>query len=90
MEITTKGTIALKRLRQELQEDAGDDFPQAVLPQLLMLRDVCKNLDLNVFQAIEVLGESGWRGVTQYINSPACETINWKQVNQLCGELALP
>lgn len=87
MEITTKGAIALRHLRQQLQEDAGDDFPQDVLTQLLVLRDICKSLDMNVFQAKEVLGESGWRSTSQFINGPACDNINWERVNELHHEL---
>jgi len=83
MEVTTRGAIALRQFRQQLQEEAGSNFPQDVLIELLVLHDVCKNLDMNIFQAREVLGESGWTYVASYINSPACDTINWKRVNDL-------
>lgn len=83
MEVTTKGAIALKQLRQKLQEDANGEFPKAVMRELLILHDVCKSLDLNVFQAKEVLGNSGWQGVVGHLNSPACRDINWERINQL-------
>ena len=83
MEVTTRGAIALKQLRHELQDGAGEDFPQGVLAELLILHDVCRSLNLNVFQAREVLGESGWRCVNDHINSPVCGNINWERVNQL-------
>lgn len=83
MQITTKGAVALKQLRQQLQEDAGQDFPEDVLTELLVLHDVCKSLDLNVFQTKEVLGEAGWQGVAAYINSPACAAVNWNRISEV-------
>jgi hypothetical protein len=67
---TPQGLVALRRLRQELQEDAGCQFPQAVLREMLILYDVCKSLDLNIFQCREVLGELGWQYLHEYINKP--------------------
>lgn len=83
MEVTMKGAIALKQLRQKLQEDADTEFPESVMRELLILHDVCKSLDLNVFQAKEVLGHSGWRGVVDYLNSPACNAVNWEHINRV-------
>ena len=40
MRTDLNGLNALKRLRQEWQEDAGLAYPQEVLPQLLVLYDV--------------------------------------------------
>lgn len=78
-----RGVFALRQLRMELQEDAGSNFPNGVRTELLVLYDVCKSLDLNIFQAREVLGETGWQSVTDYINSPACESVDFEQVEQL-------
>lgn len=86
MEVTMRGATALRHLRHQLQDSAGEKFPQGVLTELLVLHDVCKSLDLNVFQAREILGESGWRCVADHINAPACDAINWARVNQVLGE----
>jgi hypothetical protein len=83
MEVTMRGITALKRLRQQLQEDASYRFPHDTLIQLLVLYDVCRSLDLNLFQAKEVLGELGWSSVMEYINGPACESVNWERLQQL-------
>ena len=80
---TLRGVIALRQLRMELQEDAGSNFPNDVHKELLVLYDVCKSLDLNIFQAREVLGETGWQSVTDYINSPACQSVDVEQAKQL-------
>ncbi len=74
---------ALRSLRQELQEDAGKDFPQAVLTELLVLRDVCKKLDLNVFQCQDVLGESGWEYLKRYMDTPIGMPIDDNNLNRL-------
>lgn len=86
MEVSMRGAIALRQLRHQFQDGAGEDFPEGVLTELLVLHDVCKSLDLNVFQAREVLGESGWRCVADHINAPACMEINWERVNQVIGK----
>lgn len=83
MEVSMKGMIALRQLRQQLQEDAGHKFPQDTLTQLLVLYDVCKSLDLNIFQVKEVLGELGWHGVTEHLNRSACESVNWERIQRL-------
>lgn len=70
MLIFFEGIIALRSLRHEWQQDAGEHFPQAVLIELLVLRDICKKLDLNIFQCQDVLGEEGWGYVNAYINMP--------------------
>ena len=70
MLITMAGMMALERLRTELQEHAGDDFPHAMLPQLLMLYDVCCYLELGIFQTREVLGEAGWAFVRAELSAP--------------------
>ena len=80
MLITMAGLTKLQALRQELQEDAGENFPQGVMTELLVLYDVCKLLELNIFQAREVIGELAWKYITSYINSPACNSINCKQI----------
>lgn len=76
------GVTALRSLRQELQEDAGEDFPQSVLTELLVLRDVCKKLDLNVFQCQDVLGEPGWEYVKRYIDTPIGMPVNDSDLDQ--------
>lgn len=70
MLITMAGMMALERLRTELQEHAGDDFPHAMLPQLLMLYDVCCYLELGTFHTREVLGEAGWAFVRAELDAP--------------------
>lgn len=80
--ITVSGMLALRRLRMELQEKAGDRFPEALCTELLVLHDACRYLDLTIFQARDILGEVGWRYVTDYINGPACDSVNWKRVRE--------
>lgn len=70
MLIDLRGTLALKQLRIELQESAGLDFPNSCLSELLVLYDVCKYLELPIFQAQEILGAQGYACVTEHINSP--------------------
>lgn len=70
MLITPRGVIALQALRLELQEEAGEHFPQSMLQEMLVLYDVCYHLQLNIFQCRDILGESGWQYVTEYINAP--------------------
>lgn len=80
MLITMAGLARLQALRQELQEDSGENFPHDVLTELLILYDVCKSLELNIFQAREVIGEVAWKHVISYLNSPACSMVNWERV----------
>jgi hypothetical protein len=70
MIINLRGIRALQQLRIEHQESAGLDFPESCLTEMLFLYDVCKSLDLSLFQAREVLGALAWEMVTNYINSP--------------------
>lgn len=83
MEVTMKGAKALRHLRQKLQEDAGEDFPNGISRELLVLYDVCKFLDLNIFEAKDVLGECGWQYVASYINAPTCNHVNWQRIREL-------
>ena len=85
MEVTMKGAFALKRLRQELQETAGEEFPNGIHRELLVLYDVCKYLDLNIFEAKDVLGEFGWLYVTTQICSPVCTTFNQTRMQEMIG-----
>lgn len=62
---------ALQKLRMEYQESAGMDFPAGCLTELLILYDICKSLDLSLFQVQQVLGAPGWALVIHHINSPA-------------------
>ena len=68
------GLCALRKLRKAWQEDAGDVFPEAVLTQLLVLYDVCKGLELNIFQIEDVLGRAGWQGIKDYLNTTVVPT----------------
>lgn len=67
METTMKGLFALRQLRRDLQDDAGLNFPQALHAEILVLHDVCRCLDLNIFQCREVLGEVGCAYVNGYL-----------------------
>jgi len=67
---TMAGIMALERLRTQLEEDAGDAFPHDVLPQLLMLYDVCRCLDLSIFHIREVLGDVGWTFLRAELDAP--------------------
>ena len=89
MEVTIKGVQALRQLRFELQEDSGAGFPHDVLTQLLMLHDVCKCLDLTIFQARHVLGDIGWQYVKEYIERPAYISFNKQAVQCIDGEYSI-
>lgn len=67
MEATMKGLFALRQLRRGLQDDAGLNFPQEVHTEMLVLYDVCRSLDLNLFQCRDILGEVGWAYVNGYL-----------------------
>ncbi|CAN5384283.1 hypothetical protein BH10CHL1_BH10CHL1_45170 [soil metagenome] len=69
METTMKGLCALQRLRQEIQDDAGLEFPQALHIEMLVIYDVCKRLDFNIFQCKEVLGVIGWQYINDYLET---------------------
>lgn len=64
-----RGIKALQQLRIDLQESAGLEFPHAYTQQLLILHDVCKYLEIPVFQAREILGVHGYNHVAECINS---------------------
>ena len=67
MIIGMKGIQSLRQLRRDLQDEAGLSFPQAVHIELLVLYDVCRCLEFNIFQCKEVLGEVGWAYVNGYL-----------------------
>lgn len=67
---TMAGILALENLRTQMQEDAGDAFPQDLLPQLLVLYDVCRCLELNIFLTREVMGDIGWIFVRSQLDAP--------------------
>lgn len=69
MLIDIRGIKALQKLRIEIQESAGLEYPDTCLRELLVLCDVCKYLGLSTFQAKEVLGAHGYDVVTQHFNS---------------------
>lgn len=70
METAMKGLYALRKLRQELQDNAGLEFPQATHVEILVLYDVCKCLAFNLFQCKAVLGEIGWCYINSYLAMP--------------------
>jgi hypothetical protein len=74
MHTTMTGICALQKLRQAWQEEAGDAFPEEFLTELLVLYDVCKGLELNVFQIEEILGRSGRQGLKDYLDSKVIPT----------------
>ncbi|MEZ4677260.1 MAG: hypothetical protein R2932_23885 [Caldilineaceae bacterium] len=47
------------------------DFPDGCLTELLILYDICKSLELSIFQAQQVLGAPAWELVIEHINGPA-------------------
>ncbi|MCB0143402.1 MAG: hypothetical protein KDE50_26120 [Caldilineaceae bacterium] len=74
---SNSGIGALRSLRLELEEEAGESFPQSVITELLVLRDICKKLELNIFQCQEVIGEQGWNYVNAYIDTPIGSPVDW-------------
>ena len=70
MIIDLRGVQALQQLRMDLQEAAGEDFPQGCLTELLVLYDVCKAFELSMFMTQDVLGEPAWRTVNDFLNAP--------------------
>ena len=70
MLIAYEGVIALRRLRLELQDSGGAAYPQALHTEMLVLYDVCRHLQMTIFQCREVLGEAGLDYVTRYMNGP--------------------
>lgn len=77
-----KAIDALKRLRQEWQEDAGVAYPEDVLLQLLVLYDVCKGLELTIFEVREILGQVAYTAVKAYINTPALCEVNFTEAHK--------
>lgn len=75
MIINLRGIKALQQLRIEYQESAGLEFPASCLTEMLFLYDVCKSLELSLFQVQEVLGAPAWTMVRDYINSPVGVTL---------------
>ena len=63
------GLERLQQLRQQLQEDTGETYPQGVMRELLVLYDVGKALDMTYFELRSVMGVDGFKAVTQHINS---------------------
>ena len=74
MQMSPQSIDSLRQLRIELQEDAGKSYPNGVLRELLVLYDVCRCLELNIFLAKQIMGEVGWSYVVEYINQP-CHTM---------------
>lgn len=65
-----RGVKALQQLRLELEESAGQEFPESCLTEMLVLYDVCKHLDLPLYHAQGVLGAPAYQMVKDYINAP--------------------
>ena len=63
------GVVALRKLRKQWQEDAGTDYPDAALTELLVLYDVCHCLEFSIFQAQDVLGPVAWQTVQQHLDT---------------------
>mgnify|MGYP001468148144 CR=1 FL=1 len=61
------GIAALCELRVELEEDAADEYPQAVLRELLVLFDVCRAFGLDMHRTKSVSGTIGLRYVQQHL-----------------------
>lgn len=83
MRTDMQGVAALKRLRQEFQDDAGEDYPEDVIPQLLVLYDVGKALDLSFFTIKDVLGDVGFTAVRNHINKPAVIDVDYEKVAEV-------
>jgi hypothetical protein len=66
---TVAVVCALRGLRLAWEEDAGDEFPQAVLTELLVLYDVGKRLELNIFQLNDVLGDEACASIKHHLNT---------------------
>lgn len=69
MRTTVAGISGLRQLRMQLEEDAGNDFPEAVLTEILTLYDVCHSLHLNVFQIREVMGNAALLGIHNHLDA---------------------
>ncbi|MEZ4713113.1 MAG: hypothetical protein R3A44_38340 [Caldilineaceae bacterium] len=68
--INLRGMKALQQLRIDIQESAEMEFPHACLTEMLLLYDVCKYLELSIFQAREVLGAPAYHMVMKHLNAP--------------------
>lgn len=66
---TVAVVYALRKLRLAWQNDAGDAFPQGMLTELLVLYDVGKLLELNIFQLNGVLGDEACACIKQHLNT---------------------
>ena len=69
MYIDMAGVVALRNLRKALQEDAGADFPDALLPELLLLHDVCKCLDIPCGHISDIVGRRGMKSIQNHLDS---------------------
>ncbi|MEM7127027.1 MAG: hypothetical protein AAF702_11905 [Chloroflexota bacterium] len=76
MRTTVAGISGLRQLRMQLEEDAGDDFPEAVFTEILTLYDVCHTLHLNVFQIREVLGNAALLGIHNHLDATVILTVS--------------
>lgn len=83
MLITMSGVNKLRTLCHRFQEDAGDDFPAGVLRELLILHDICRELELNAVQIHNVLGTSAWECIQAHLESPACTDVNWERMKYI-------
>ena len=61
------GVSALRELRLELEDSAQQEFPHALLSELLMLYDVCKALGMSSRLTRDILGTDGWTCVHNHL-----------------------
>ena len=72
----TNVVVAMRKIRLDLEEDAGSNFPEEVSRELLVLYDILKALEFNIFVMADVLGEQGLSFVQEYTNTPLGLTVN--------------
>lgn len=69
MRTSVAGFAALRKMRKQLEEDAGDAFPEAVFTEILTLYDVCHALQMNVFQIREVMGNRAMVIISKHLDT---------------------
>ncbi|MCB0122829.1 MAG: hypothetical protein KDE58_11330 [Caldilineaceae bacterium] len=76
MIMLTNVVVAIRKIRMDLEEDAGENFPTDVSRELLVLYDILKALEFNIFIIEDALGEIGYRFVTTYTSTPLAIRVN--------------
>lgn len=69
MELAQREIGNLKRIRTELEESAGAEFPKDVLTELLVLYDACQAIEMTDGQMRQVLGPKAYQYINRYLNS---------------------